>query len=424
MFTVQRSVGELAGHYEQVRQQTVSLCQPLHPEEYLVQPTPNTSPPKWHLGHTTWFFENFILAAYCPQYTLYAPDWNFYFNSYYESQGRMVPKENRGFIGRPATEEVLAYRKHVDEHLIHFLQGLPEEHADTVEQLVTLGIHHEQQHQELLVYDVKYAMGHNPYIPVYHKRELEARARANPMKYLEFPGGLYETGNDGHYGFCYDNETSRHQSYLYPFAIADRLLTNGEYLEFVEAGGYHDYQWWHSDGWDWVQENGIEAPLYWRKAAHGWHEYTLSGLKPLDLQAPVNHVSYYEAWACAQFFGKRLPSEAEWEVACVHSEPTIPEAANLLESNCLDTRPVKQKGETQFYGHTWEWTESAYLPYPYYRRPEGALAEYNGKFMVNQMVLRGGSAATPASHIRATYRNFFYAYDRWQYAGIRMAESR
>jgi ergothioneine biosynthesis protein EgtB len=419
---------DLVQRYRAVRAQTQRLCEPLHPEEYQAQPTPDTSPPKWHLGHTTWFFENFILAAYYAGYRRFDAEWNHYFNSYYQSQGVMVDKAYRGCVTRPTIEEVYRYRQYVDQHLEALVEEPPPEAADDIFQLLRLGIHHEEQHQELLLYDIKYILGKNPYHPLYLDQaapsEVSSPAQLPPA-FIAFEEGVYKIGTDGlAEDFIYDNETSRHKVYLHPFGIAQRPVSNEEFLAFVEAGGYRDFRYWHSDGWAWVCENGVEAPMYWEKHDGRWHEYTLrGGLQPLRAEAPVNHVSYYEAWAFAQFMGKRLPTEAEWEVACLHSEPRIPESANLLHTGRLDTTPPSDMQQTHFYGQTWEWTESAYLPYPYYKRPEGALGEYNGKFMVNQMVLRGGSAATPLEHIRPTYRNFFYPYDRWQYAGIRLAES-
>jgi ergothioneine biosynthesis protein EgtB len=413
----------LLDSYEQVRQTSKQLCQPLKTEDYVVQPADFASPPKWNLAHTTWFFENFILLPYSADYQVFSPDYGYFFNSYYESVGKRVLRPQRGNMSRPSTEEVYQYRAYVDEAMQAFLAN-PAHFAPELKDLIQLGIHHEQQHQELLLTDLKYTLGNNPLFPVYQAQTYNfdsslSRRRVN-REYAEVAAGLYQMGYQGN-NFCFDNEKGVHQVYLPAFRIRKSLITNAEYLEFMQAGGYQKFQYWLGEGWDWVRQNQIEAPLYWHLIDKEWHHYTLGGLQKLNLDAPLTHVSFYEAEAFARWAGKRLPTEFEWEVACEQLEASFPSMANLLEMRQLQPMPAL-KINYQFWGDCWEWTNSAYLPYPYYQQAEGALGEYNGKFMINQMVLRGGSCVTPSSHIRATYRNFFHAPERWQFTGIRLAE--
>lgn len=410
----------LLQRFQHIRGQTEALCQPLQTEDYVVQPIVDVSPPKWHLGHTTWFFENFILAKYQPGYQPFNAGYNYFFNSYYESQGPRVLRSNRGNMTRPSASDIFRYRNYVDEHLSRFLEK-HEEYFENEELALTLevGLQHEQQHQELLVTDLKYILGNNPLFPVYLKNAVPSTAQSRPAAWLEFDSGLYEIGYPGE-DFCWDNERSAHQVYLGNFAVQDRLVTNGEYLEFMLDGGYQRFEYWLSEGWEWVQELEEKAPLYWYHLDDEWWNYTLSGFEKVDPNLPVTHLSYFEADAFANWNGLRLPTEFEWEIACKLTHSHIPATSNFLEDGHFHPRAAQN---TQFFGDVWEWTSSAYLPYPHYPRFKGALGEYNGKFMINQMILRGGSVATPRSHIRATYRNFFHTDKRWQFTGIRLAKS-
>ncbi|MBO9151223.1 ergothioneine biosynthesis protein EgtB [Chitinophaga sp. GCM10012297] len=381
----------LLQQYRSVRQWTEDICRPLQKEDYVVQPVEFVSPPKWHLGHSTWFFETLVLKQFMPGYTEYDPNFNFVFNSYYESLGARVIRTQRGNLSRPTVDEIYRYRAFVDAAMEQLLENpLPAE-AKT---LLELGCHHEQQHQELLWYDIKYILGHNPLFPAYAGEDGSGRPEARQQGFVEMPGGVYEAGFSGP-GFCYDNELGRHKNYLQPYAIAKEPVTNGEYLEFIKAGGYQEFSYWHAEGWDWVKNNDVRAPLYWHKIDGRWQHYTLYGLQAVQPENPVQHVSFYEAAAFAAWKGLRLPTEFEWEAAA-----------------------------GQFnWGRSWEWTESAYLPYPGFERAAGPVGEYNGKFMVNQKVLRGASDYTPKGHSRATYRNFFHAPMRWQLSGIRLAKN-
>ena len=429
---------QLAAHFTFVRQQSVNLCAPLLPEDYVVQPHPDVSPPKWHLGHVTWFFENFILAEYVVGYQRFDERLNWFFNSYYESQGPRITRSSRGNMTRPPLDRVLAYRAHVDQ-AIQELLGSEHEQAATIVDLVALGLHHEQQHQELLVTDIKYILGTNPFFPVYKESgeapdkvqdQIVAGAGAKPplgglgglatSRKKTIEGGIYTIGYQGQ-GFCWDNELAVHQVLLEDYRIASRTVTNGEYLAFMADKGYERFELWQMEGIEWVRRLEIKAPLYWHERDGQWWQYTLNGgLQVVDLELPVTHVSWYEADAYARWAGARLPTEFEWEVAQqVHGSPAS-EADNFVEKGMYHPNSAPAASPT-FLGDTWEWTNSAYLPYPRYPRPEGALGEYNGKFMVNQMVLRGGSCATPLSHIRPTYRNFFQTDKRWQFTGIRLA---
>ena len=378
--------------YRKIRGLTLSLCAPLQKEDFVVQPAQNISPPKWHLAHTTWFFETFILKANMPTYQEFNTAYNFLFNSYYESVGDHAQQAGRGHFSRPTVEEIIAYREHVDRFMDLFLAEPIEE--DLAETLI-LGLHHEQQHQELLLTDLKYILGNNPLFPPYFTAGKEPEKHHLPDdKPILMPEGIYEIGHTGE-GFCFDNEMKKHKVYLQEYAIDSQLISNRDFLEFIESGGYQDFRFWHSEAWEWLKENKVNSPLYWHKINNEWQEYTLWGLHPLALQQPVCHVSYYEAAAFAAWAGMRLPTEEEWEAAA----------------------------DKFNWGRRWEWTGSAYLPYPGFQKREGATGEYNGKFMINQMVLRGASDATAKGHSRKTYRNFFHPAARWQYSGIRLAQT-
>jgi len=403
--------------YRSARNQTVTICSRLSKEDHVVQPAEEVSPPKWHLGHTTWFFETFILSNHLADYKCYHPQFSFLFNSYYESVGERVIRTNRGNITRPGVDEVLAYREYVDEAMCRLLET---EGPEKFGHLLELGIQHEQQHQELLMYDIKYILGHNPTFPAYIANEL-SQGTVVEANFLTIEEGTYTVGHEGE-GFSFDNEHGRHKIYLQAAEIMDRLVTNREYLEFIEAGGYENFRHWLSEAWEWVNANEIKAPAYWHKVDGQWMYYSLNGgLKAIDLDAPVTHISYFEADAYAKWKGMRLPTEYEWEVAAQQFGKLTTDCNFIEEENY---QPVAQlNNNNQFYGDVWEWTGSAYLPYPFYKAPEGAVGEYNGKFMVNQMVLRGGSCATQRSHIRQTYRNFFHPHLRWMFSGLRLAQN-
>ncbi|MEL7118958.1 MAG: ergothioneine biosynthesis protein EgtB [Bacteroidota bacterium] len=409
-------------HYSAVRNQSMHICAPLQAEDYVVQPIVDVSPPKWHLGHVSWFFENFVLIPNLEGYQAFDLRLNYFFNSYYESQGPRILRSNRGNMTRPNLDTVINYRKHIDDHMSILLDQykkelLPKELFD----LIILGLQHEQQHQELLVTDIKYILGNNPLFPVYKENEKRNASNAPTQNYLKVKEGVYEIGYQGQ-GFCFDNELGVHKVYLHEFEIQDRLITNGEYLEFVNAGGYQNFEYWLMEGIEWARQLETKAPNYWFEQDGQWYEFTLSGLQPLDLSAPVTHISYYEADAYARWRGLRLPTEFEWEVACHHYAPTELSDNVFLEGEQFHPIAQEKLNDYQFLGNCWEWTSSAYLPYPNYPRLKGALGEYNGKFMVNQMVLKGGSCATSKSHIRISYRNFFHADKRWQFTGIRLAK--
>jgi ergothioneine biosynthesis protein EgtB len=398
-----------------VRECTVSLCRPLSAEDCVVQSAPEASPAKWHLAHTTWFFENFVLEPFAAGYRGFHPQFGYLFNSYYETVGTFHPRRDRGLLTRPALEEVHAYRVHVDERLADLLVAPRTEHTRDIEQRITLGIHHEQQHQELILTDIKHLFSTSPLRPAYRPALEAGDADVPALVWLSFPSGLYEAGHAGD-GFAFDNEAPRHRRYLESFRIASRPVLNAEYIGFIDDGGYGKPALWLSDGWQAVKTNTWQAPMYWEHRDGAWWQMTLAGMRQVDPAEPVCHVSYYEADAYARWAGKRLPSEFEWEVAASLYEPH----GNFLDSGRLHPAPCG--GEPRFFGDVWEWTQSPYAAYPGYRPSAGALGEYNGKFMINQMVLRGGSCATPASHIRPTYRNFFYPHDRWQFKGFRLAD--
>lgn len=388
----------------------------------MVQASGEASPAKWHLAHTTWFFESFILREFMPGYRVFHRDFEWLFNSYYMSFAAFPEKRLRASFSRPGLEEVLRYRAHVDEALERLLEKSQEAEAL---QRIELGVNHEEQHQELLLTDILQAFFTNPLRPAYMDKPLEMPAadeEAGPLRFVEFAGGLREVGHRGE-GFCFDNELPRHKVWLEPFALADRLVTNGEFEEFIGDGGYRRPELWLSAGWDAVQANGWRAPLYWTEKDGGWSLFTLRGPQPLERMkaVPVSHVSFFEADAYARWAGRRLATEFEWEAAAEH----VPVEGNLLDSGRLVPAPapklVQNQGGTRFFGDCWEWTASAYLGYPGFKPLAGALGEYNGKFMSGQMVLRGGSCVTPRAHIRASYRNFFAPETRWQFSGIRLA---
>lgn len=413
--------------FRNIRSQTEQLCAPLQTEDYVVQPVVDVSPPKWHLGHTTWFFEQFVLSADKKDYRLYHPDFAFLFNSYYESVGARVIRTNRGNITRPSVKEVYAYRKYVNEQMDEYLQQ--QEVSPEIRYIIELGLQHEQQHQELLLYDIKFILGGNPLFPVYSpKNESTKDSTLRPAGWLEVEEGVYQIGfsssveNAGEgEDFCYDNELGSHKVYLHACRLSDRLVSNSEYLEFMADGGYQNFRHWLQGGWEWVKTEQAVAPFHWHRQNDAWYRFGMHGLEKLDPAAPVSHINFYEADAFARWKGMRLPTEYEWEVACHKYAPHVPEAANMQDKAVYEPLPASVDNY-QFYGDLWEWTGSAYRPYPFYQAADGALGEYNGKFMASQMVLRGGSCATPPDHIRPTYRNFFHPHLRWMFSGIRLAQ--
>jgi ergothioneine biosynthesis protein EgtB len=412
---------DLLTRYNAVRRFTEDLCEPLEVEDYVLQSMTDVSPTKWHLAHTTWFFETFVLGR-DKRYRPYQEQFAYLFNSYYETVGERLARDRRGLLSRPSVGEIFGYRQAVDDAMRALLKTDPE---PDVASLVEVGLHHEQQHQELLLTDIKHVLWCNPLRPAYQFEQTgcgsdkTSNDAASSLQWISLDGGIIEIGHDGA-GFAYDNEGPRHEALLRAYSLANRLVTVGEFLEFIEDGGYRRPELWLSDGWTVVNENGWESPLYWIRDAAGWQQFTLHGVRPLDPGEPVCHVSLYEADAFARWAGVRLPTEAEWEWAAAD----VPQQGNFVES-CRLHPAAAPDGESeelmQMYGDVWEWTASPYVPYPGYRPPAGALGEYNGKFMCNQMVLRGGSCATHSTHIRPTYRNFFQPEKRWQFMGIRLA---
>lgn len=384
----------LKDRYQRLRQRSEAICSGLRPEDYVVQPIVDVSPPKWHLGHTTWFFETFLLQPFLSDYAVFDPDYNFVFNSYYETIGARVIRTDRGNLSRPSVSEVMQYRAYVDEAMLQFLTD-EDNITPQVHDILQLGFNHEEQHQELLITDIKYILGNNPLLPAYttdyDKPEVKDISEAH---WIDMPEGIYEIGARGN-SFCFDNELNRHKVFLHTYAIQSEAVTNEQYIAFIKDNGYKDFHHWHADGWEWVKVNNINAPLYWQEIEGVWYHYTSDGLSLVELKKPLCHISYYEAWAFASWCGLRLPTEAEWEAS----------------------------SDRFNWGSRWEWTESAYLPYPGFTKASGAIGEYNGKFMINQMVLRGASEATTPGHSRNTYRNFFQPGLRWQYTGLRLARS-
>lgn len=410
-------VAALVLRLAEVRQRTESLCSPLEIEDYCIQASDFVSPPKWHLAHTTWFFETFILLPFVSNYKVFHSAFAHLFNSYYETAGTFFPRPQRGMLSRPTVAEVYRYRQHVDNALLYLLGNLPQQAAHDILTRMELGIEHEIQHQELLLMDVKYNFFINPLHPIYQQCSKSASTFPLAMTWHDFAGGIVEIG-DNDVGFCYDNERPKHTTLLHDFLLASRLVTNQEYLNFIADGGYQRADLWLSDGWQTLNTHGWKAPLYWIGADHQWQQFTLSGMQPLNSHEPVAHLSYYEADAYARWADKRLPTEAEWEYAAT----SLPITGNFIESGLLHPQAAQQAGLTQMYGDVWEWTQSAYSPYPGFRPLPGTLGEYNGKFMCDQIVLRGGCCATPQDHIRASYRNFYRAADRWMFSGLRLAE--
>jgi ergothioneine biosynthesis protein EgtB len=410
----------LRADYARVRRFTEHLCEPLEVEDYGLQVAVETSPPRWHLAHVSWFFETFLLRPYLPGYQVFHAGFAHLFNSYYEQTGSgFWPRAERGLLSRPTVAEVYDYRRHVDRAMGELIADCGPADWPTVRARLLIGTNHEQQHQELLLTDIKRNLAHNPLRPAY-RSDLPADpcALPGPVGIVSFDGGLVEIGA-GPEGFAWDNERPRHRVFLAPFALADRPVTNGEFLAFMEDGGYDNPALWLSDGWAEVRSRGWRSPLYWEPSDAGWQVMTLGGMRALNPAEPACHLSYYEAEAFATWAGARLPTELEWE----HAAATLPVQGGFVEDGWLHPRPAPEAtgGLRQMFGDLWEWTGSAYLPYLGYRPPPGALGEYNGKFMCNQMVLRGGSCATSAGHIRATYRNFFYPRERWQFMGLRLA---
>lgn len=380
----------IANLYNETRQRTLSICEPLKVEDYVPQPMENVSPPKWHLAHTTWFFEQFVLVAHMKDYKIFDEDFAFLFNSYYNNMGERVKRNKRGFLSRPTVQKVIEYRAYVDK----MMNRLFEEINGSVAELIELGVNHEQQHQELLIYDIKYILGTQPFYPSYDNK-FNSFKKERTSDWVSVNEGVYKIGRDPvESEFLYDNESPEHKVYLNDFSIRRNLVTNGEYLEFIENGGYENFNLWLDEGWNFIRSENIKSPLYWKKQEDYWYTYNFLGLEKIDLKAPVQHISFYEAAAFAEWKGMRLPTEFEWEVA-----------ADLFE-----------------WGNLWEWTNSAYQPYPGFKKAEGAIGEYNGKFMINQNVLRGASIATSPNHSRKNYRNFFHASSRWIFNGIRLTK--
>lgn len=408
--------------FRKTRALSCALCEPLEVEDYVIQSMPDASPPKWHLAHTTWFFETFVLARHKNQFTPFHPRFHELFNSYYDSLGSYGKRNSRGLLSRPTLCEVHRYRESVDNDVCELLRLASKKTLEEILPTITLGLQHEEQHQELLVTDIKHALFSNPLQPAFIKNQIESIVSpSTTMAWLPFKSGLYTIGASNDF-FAFDNERPQHKVYIHDFALASRLVTNGEFIEFIEDKGYLRPELWLSLGWNYIRQEKIDAPLYWHNDGKQWFSFTLSGVKSIQPFAPVSHISFYEADAYARWRRARLPTESEWEVAAL----TLPASA-LLEQNDLSTgalrpMPASSTGLTQMFGCAWEWTSSAYLPYPGFTPLSGPESEYNGKFMSNQMILRGGSCATPRGHIRASYRNFFPPETRWQFSGIRLAK--
>jgi ergothioneine biosynthesis protein EgtB len=413
---------ELRACFRGVRAETDRLTAPLSDEDQVVQSMPDASPAKWHRAHVTWFFETFVLAGFEPGYEVFHPQYTYLFNSYYDAVGDRHPRPHRGMLTRPPGADVTAYRAHVDDAMLDFVASAPAAVWQRAAPLIVLGLHHEQQHQELILMDILHLLAQNSLEPDYQAYRAAPARRAPPLDWVDYAGGIREIGHAGD-TFAFDNEAPRHEVLLQPYRLASRLVTNAEWLEFIADGGYRRPEFWLSDGWATATAQGWQAPLYWQQRDDGWNAMSLSGRQTLNRQAPVCHVSYYEADAYARWAGKRLPTEAEWETAAV----ALPLDGNFSGSGLLRPRPAPDRrgeGPVQMFGDVWEWTQSAYGAYPGFRAAAGAVGEYNGKFMANQMVLRGGACVTPDGHIRATYRNFFYPHMRWLFGGVRLASDR
>lgn len=413
----------LIENYRNIRHQTELICQPLATEDYVIQSMPDVSPPKWHLAHTTWFFETFILKNFLKNYQLFDKHFHHLFNSYYQSFGNPFPRNNRGLLSRPRVRRILKYRQYIDKRIIDLLASLNNDNLELIKKRVILGLHHEMQHQELLLMDIKHIFSINPIFPIYYKNQKRLNTQTTvPLSFINIPNGTVEIGHQDN-SFCYDNELPNHKLFVKSFSVANRLITNNEYLEFINAGGYQKHSYWLADGWDIIQKEKWQHPLYWHKQNNEWYEMTLSGLIKLNPNQPVCHISYYEADAYACWAKKRLLTEFEWEFIAKFQTPNL-KSSNLMENNHYQPIPYNRNSTNQIlqlFGDVWEWTSSAYHPYPRYKRDSGALGEYNAKFMSNQIVLRGGSCITPQQHIRTTYRNFFQPDKRWQCCGIRLA---
>lgn len=424
--TWKEKIGQLVSRYREVRATTDRICAPLQTEDYVVQSMPDVSPTKWHLAHTTWFFETVLLMPNCPGYRVFNPHFAYLFNSYYLALGDRHCRQNRGLLSRPTVAEVYDYRDHVDRELPRWLENWTDADFARLSSTMELGLNHEQQHQELMLTDIKHVFWVNPLRPAYREREENAADEVGMLEWVSFPGGIASIGHDGN-GFAFDNERPRHRVVLEPFAIGSRLITNGEYRAFMDDGGYQKGGLWLSDGWKTVQEEHWEAPQYWIKQDGEWWSHTLAGLRPVNDSEPVCHVSHYEADAFARWSGARLPTEAEWEFAAGEMD-AFPDAlpGHFLNAELFHPAAVPAQDDTgrvrQMFGDVWQWTASPYIGYPGFRPLPGAVGEYNGKFMSNQMVLRGASCATPRSHARVTYRNFFPPESRWQFMGIRLAK--
>jgi ergothioneine biosynthesis protein EgtB len=408
----------LRARYDEVRAFTEHLCEPLVPEDYVVQTMTDVSPTKWHLAHVSWFFETFVLREYLAGYVPLDERYAYLFNSYYVQAGERHCRDQRGYLSRPTVRQVYDFRRYVDDAMRSFMDSASTEVFERAAPVIEIGLNHEQQHQELLLTDIKHVLSVNPLRPVYRESTPTESAAVQEMGWVEVGEGVYEIGHDGK-GFFYDNEGPRHRTFIEPFLMGDRLVTNGEYLDFMQDGGYERPELWLSAGWAWVAENRFTEPFYWERRDGGeWVHFTLAGTQPVDPAAPVCHLSYFEADAYARWAGARLPDEREWEVAASGA----PIEGNLVDTGILAPVPCRGgPGLRQMIGDVWEWTRSQYSPYPGYRPAEGALGEYNGKFMCNQFVLRGGSCATSRSHIRVTYRNFFAPESCWQFSGLRLA---
>ena len=410
---------KLLKKYDNVRNFSEKLCEPLETEDYVIQSMPDVSPTKWHLGHTSWFFEAFVLGNADKNYKSLHPLYTYLFNSYYVQIGERWLRAHRGLLSRPTVKQVYAYRKFVNENVREFIINCDENTFTKFAPIIEIGLNHEQQHQELLLTDIKHVLSLNPLNPVYAEQKFIKSERATDINWINFDSGVFEIGFEGD-GFSYDNEGPKHKEYLNSFAIADKLITNRGYIEFIEDGGYKNAALWLSDGWAMVETEKWKAPLYWENRDGEWWNFTLNGFRKVAAEEPVCHISHYEADAFARWKDARLPTEAEWEVAAGN----LPYKGNFVEDKNYHPIALEKTkdGLNQMYGDVWEWTQSAYSPYPGYKPLPGALGEYNGKFMSNQMVLRGGSCATSQSHIRNTYRNFFPSHSRWQFTGIRLAK--